>query len=246
MLNHSKYPETTLFMLMSIDGKISTGATDTYDVDADFPKITGLKEGLQGYYDLESETDFWCLISGKTMTKIGANSGKLHMVNVTGLHRAVYGVTDLTVKGVKLLVEQSDYVHFFVKDPSGLKKVHDGCRGKDLKHWTVHLLDGKFSNILGVSMNYKDPLSVLAILKTLGCDHLTVQTGGTINGAFVQAHALDHINVVMAPCLIGGADTPTLIDGVNPNKGLEHVNTFKLVKAKPMTGSYLQLCYDVL
>ena len=38
-------PITTLFMLMSLDGKISPGASDALDVDKDFPKIDGLKEG---------------------------------------------------------------------------------------------------------------------------------------------------------------------------------------------------------
>ena len=38
-------PVTTLFMLMSVDGKISTGASDSLDVDKDFPKIAGVKEG---------------------------------------------------------------------------------------------------------------------------------------------------------------------------------------------------------
>lgn len=37
---------TTLFMLMSVDGKISTGSSDEMDVDKDFPNITGVKEGL--------------------------------------------------------------------------------------------------------------------------------------------------------------------------------------------------------
>ena len=36
-------PVTTLFMLMSVDGKISLGASDDLDVDKDFPKIAGLK-----------------------------------------------------------------------------------------------------------------------------------------------------------------------------------------------------------
>lgn len=39
-------PVTTLFMLMSVDGKISTGSNDELDVDTDFPTIDGLKEGL--------------------------------------------------------------------------------------------------------------------------------------------------------------------------------------------------------
>lgn len=45
-------PITTLFMLMSVDGKISTGATDDLDVDKDFPKIAGVSEGLHQYLSL--------------------------------------------------------------------------------------------------------------------------------------------------------------------------------------------------
>lgn len=36
-------PITTLFMLTSVDGKISPGATDALDVDKDFPNIAGLR-----------------------------------------------------------------------------------------------------------------------------------------------------------------------------------------------------------
>ena len=52
-------PITTLFMLMSVDGKISTGATDDLDVDRDFPKIVGVQEGLHQYYEIEQTTDLW-------------------------------------------------------------------------------------------------------------------------------------------------------------------------------------------
>ena len=46
-------PVTTLFMLMSVDGKISTGASDDLDVDKDFPRIAGVSEGLHQYYEIE-------------------------------------------------------------------------------------------------------------------------------------------------------------------------------------------------
>ena len=36
-------PITTLFMLMSVDGKISPGATDDLDFDKDLPHIPGGK-----------------------------------------------------------------------------------------------------------------------------------------------------------------------------------------------------------
>ena len=54
-------PITTLFMLMSVDGKISTGANDSLDVDQDYPEIEGLKEGLHQYYEIEQTTDLWSL-----------------------------------------------------------------------------------------------------------------------------------------------------------------------------------------
>lgn len=66
-------PITTLFMLMSVDGKISPGATDELDFDKDFPHIDGIKEGLQQYYDIEQTTDLWSLNSGRVQAKMGVN-----------------------------------------------------------------------------------------------------------------------------------------------------------------------------
>ena len=43
-------PITTLFLLQSVDGKITTGASDALDFDRDFPRIPGLREGLHQYY----------------------------------------------------------------------------------------------------------------------------------------------------------------------------------------------------
>ena len=70
-------PITTLFMLMSADGKISTGAADTLDMDADLPHIPGMAEGLQQYYDIEQTTDLWSLCSGRVQAKVGANEKPL-------------------------------------------------------------------------------------------------------------------------------------------------------------------------
>ena len=67
-------PITTLFMLMSVDGKISTGATDEMDYDKDFPNITGLKEGLHQYYEIEQTTDLWSFNTGRVQEKMGVNT----------------------------------------------------------------------------------------------------------------------------------------------------------------------------
>ena len=60
-------------MLMSVDGKISTGDSDSLDVDKDFPQIMGVKEGLNQYYELEKWTDLFSMNTGRVFAKIGIN-----------------------------------------------------------------------------------------------------------------------------------------------------------------------------
>lgn len=52
-------PIATLFMLESLDGKISSGNSDVLDADKDWCEITGVKEGLHQYYEIEQTTDFY-------------------------------------------------------------------------------------------------------------------------------------------------------------------------------------------
>ena len=66
-------PVTTLFMLMSVDGKITTGVSDELDVDKNFPCIKGVKEGLHQYYELEQMTDLWSFNTGRVQKKLGVN-----------------------------------------------------------------------------------------------------------------------------------------------------------------------------
>ena len=70
-------PITTLYMLISVDGKISTGATDEMDVDRDFPLIPGLKEGLHQYYEIEQTTDLWSFNTGRVQAKMGVNTKEM-------------------------------------------------------------------------------------------------------------------------------------------------------------------------
>ncbi|MDR3208870.1 MAG: hypothetical protein LBT45_03410 [Rickettsiales bacterium] len=68
-----KRPFNTLFMLISLDGKISTGLGDKMDFDKDIPLIADACEGLKQYYDYEQTTDLHSMISGKVLAKLGIN-----------------------------------------------------------------------------------------------------------------------------------------------------------------------------
>ena len=70
-------PITTLFMLMSLDGKISTGENDSLDFDSDLPNGSGVKEGLHQYYEIEQSTDLWSFNTGRVQAKTGANQKEI-------------------------------------------------------------------------------------------------------------------------------------------------------------------------
>lgn len=64
---------------------------------------------------------------------------------------------------------------------------------------------------------YQDKLvlkDVLVALKSeYNCSRITIQIRGTLNGLFLREKLIDYVDLVVAPVLIGGKDTPTLIDG---------------------------------
>ena len=66
-------PLTTLFLIESLDGKISTGSGSELDVDKDYPHILGVKEGLFQYYDIEKTTDLVSFNTGLVQAKVGVN-----------------------------------------------------------------------------------------------------------------------------------------------------------------------------
>lgn len=185
---------TTLFMLMSVDGKISTGASDNLDVDKDFPKIKGVKEGLHQYYEIEQTTDLWSLNSGRVQAKIGVNTA--NMPNKTPVSFVLIDNNHLNEHGIRYFCALSKQFVLVTSNEN-----HPAFK---IKEDNLHII---YQNKLSL----KD---VLTKLKTeYGCKRITIQSGGTLNGLFLHEKLIDYIDIVVAPILIGGKDTSTLIDG---------------------------------
>ena len=112
-------PFTTLFLLVSTDGKISTGDRDEMDVDRDFPHVPSVREGLKQYYDPELGTDQFSLNTGGTFAKIGVNQKQeppeqlpVNFVVVDSEpHLSEQGVSYLAHKGRKLKIATSHTAH---------------------------------------------------------------------------------------------------------------------------------------
>lgn len=222
-------PITTLFMLMSVDGKISTGASDALDVDRDFPKLPGVREGLHQYYEIEQTTDLWSLNSGRVQAKLGVNAGE--MPDKTPVSFVLIDNRHLTERGIRYFCALS---RKFVLVTS------------NTAHPAFQVREDNLHIICQDELSLSDALATLK--SEFGCERITIQSGGTLNGLFLREKLLDYIDIVVAPILIGGRDTPTLIDGSSlvSQDELSQLGVLELEKCTVLENSYLRLRYKVI
>lgn len=227
-------PTTTLFMLESLDGKISSGSSDNLDADKDFCRIDGVKEGLHQYYELEQETDIFSLNTGRVMAKIGVNDRKEY-------HNKIDVVTFVIIDNKPHLNENGiDYLCHWVG------KVLLVTTNKN--HITFSLKE-KYDNL---EILYYDTLDLKILLEDLyskyNAERLTIQSGGTLNGMFVRNKLIDFVNIVIAPIIVGGRDVATLVDGdsITDESELYKLMPLKLLECNKLEDSYIQLKYEVI
>ena len=222
-------PITTLFMLMSVDGKISTGESNNLDFDIDLPLIDGVKEGLHQYYEIEQTTDLWSFNSGRVQAKMGINHKS--MPNKTPVSFVLVDNEHLNENGIKYFIALSKEFVLITNNPN-----HPAYK---LKADNLHIL-------------FQEELNLEAALKHLktnfNCERLTIQSGGTLNSLFLKAKLIDYIDIVVAPILVGGKRTPTIIDGESLLKRnqLNELSALKLIDCQILKDSYLRLRYEVI
>ena len=227
-------PITTLFMLESLDGKINSGSSDALDVDRDWKQIDGLKEGLQQYYDIESETDVFSLNTGRVMAKIGINERdgepeKMDAVTFVIIDNAPH----LNERGIDYLCR---WVGRLVLVTTNNEHPAFGMREK-------------YENLDILSYKNLDLGRVLEdVYEKYGAERLTIQSGGNLNGQFLRDDLIDYVNIVVAPVLVGGRDTSTLVDGdsISSPEELDKIRPMKLLECKALDNSYVQLRYEVM
>lgn len=222
-------PITTLFMLMSVDGKISTGATDDLDVDKDFPKIKGVNEGLHQYYEIEQTTDLWSFNSGRVQEKMGVNKKKIP--RKTPVSFVVIDNKHLNENGIRYFCALSKEFVLITTNT---------------RHPAFNVEDENLHIIYQNELSLKDAL--IKLKSEYGCERITIQTGGTLNNLFLREKLFDYVNIIIAPVLIGGKDTSTLIDGKSLTEECElsKLGVVKLQECVVLENSYLRLRYEVI
>ena len=227
--------KTTLFLLQSLDGKISTGDIDERDVDIDFPKINGVKEGLHQYYEIEQQTDLVSFISGRNLAKVGSNTKSLEDVEKTQVSFVVVDSRPhLTAHGIEYMARKSNRLFIVTTN----------------KSHPAYELKARFPII--VILPYENPISFTDLFTTLATtysiERMTLQSGGELNAILLRAGLIDAVLLVVAPCLVGGRATSTLIDGesLRTLEDLSSIRALKLKAVKALDDSYLRLEYEVV
>lgn len=227
-------PDTTLFMIESVDGKISTGDVDELDVDKDFKRIAGVKEGLHQYYEIEKTTDRFSLGSGRVMAKVGVNTWKW---NKKGKDDVNFIMIDnkphLTASGCKYFAKRSPLFILMTTN----------------KNHPAFSLQETFPNIC--ILYYQDvidfPDAFRKLKEDYGIKKMTIQTGGTLNAQLLRLGLIDRVKIVIAPCLIGGDHTQSLIGGesLHTQEDLQKIKALKLTKVEKLKNSYIEVIYSV-
>lgn len=226
----SDLPNVTLFLLMSVDGKISTGATDDRDFDKDLPNVPGVKEGLHQYYELEKKTDLFSFNTGRVMVKVGWNEEKADIDQLPVMFVIVDNKPHLTAPGVSNLCKRTKKL--FIVTTNAEHPAHTSAEA----NLEVISYEGKV-----------DFTDLFRRLKQAGADNLTVQSGGEMNAQLVREGLINNVSIVVAPLLVGGRATPTLVDGPSlaTEADLLFLKPLKLVAADILPNSYLHLRYKV-
>lgn len=228
-----KRPINTLFMLMSLDGKINSGSSDELDVDRDWCKIDGVKEGLHQYYEIEQTTDWYSLNSGRVMAKIGVNDRQEKPKKIDCRFIIIDRKPHLNEKGIEYLCNWVDTLFLVTNNK---------------EHPAYKLID-KFKNL---KILYYDNIDLTKMMEDLKNDYdvekITIQSGGTLNCEFLRENLIDYVNIVIAPLLVGGANTNTLIDGkaILKVEELNKLKALELMECNVLKDSYIQLKYRVL
>ena len=225
-------PITTLFLLQSLDGKISSGRDDKLDADRDWCLIDGVKEGLHQYYEIEANTDFYSLNTGRVMAKIGVNDHKERHPHTNVRFVIIDNKPHLNENGIAYLCDWVDRLLLVTTN----------------KNHPAYTVKNNYDNLDILSYEEFDLAKTLTDLKNdYGVERITIQSGGSLNALFLRNDLIDYVNVVIAPLLVGGSDTPTLIDGksITSVSELSKLKALELLEINKLDDSYIQLIYKV-
>jgi riboflavin biosynthesis pyrimidine reductase len=219
-------PDITLFLSLSVDGRITSHDSDTFDPDPTWKNTPGIRGILQQFYDFASP-GMTVLTTGQFMQKLGVNDRDNPPKKESFSMIVLDPDADLTPKGLKYLSQnvQNLYLICLSSHPIHKSRVAS-CELPIIIPYT-HEID----------LNH----AFAKLFRTHKVKDIFIHSIAPINADLLEAGLIDHLSIVVSPLLVGGHGTPTL-----DNADVFTVRPLKLESVKPFAQNFVSLRYQVI
>lgn len=218
----------TVFMIQSIDGKISFNGTGRLDFDDRIPTLSWSAKGIKHYYEAKFGIDDTTLISGKTLEIVGWNDKVVH-----------------ENKELTLVVIDNNHL-----TGEGLLRLHNSNKRIILvtnRLWYLENMDNLPYDVIYYREDRCSIGNILDILYTkYNIKYVTVQGGGEINASLFKERRVDYIDIIIAPFIVGGRNTPGCVGGESLSEDVdirEVINEYSLISVDSVGDSYVRVRY---
>jgi 2,5-diamino-6-(ribosylamino)-4(3H)-pyrimidinone 5'-phosphate reductase len=216
-------PQTTLFLIHSVDGRVVSHDSDHLDPDKTWkqdPKIAAIS---QPFFEFAKDQNIHTLTYGSILEKLGLNTREGTPVDL-GVNLAVIDDTSsLNLKAVNYLAQNTKKLYFFC--PAS----HPAAATK---------LPTRVSLFPYQKLNLKN---ILKDLKKAKVKTLTLQSYTPLNARWLAENLIDELSVIISPLLVGIDGTPTLI-----GHDLPQVKPLIFTSAQPFGFGFVNLRYKVI
>lgn len=218
-------PETTLFLINSVDGRITSHDSDPLDPDKNWKRDPKIQAITQPFFDF-ARGEIHTVTYGESLARIGINER-------TEIH---------PVKDVRLVVID----HETNLRPSGINYLTHTFHTVYLVSLNNHPALSQAQTIKNLKVipqeNELDFSPILTILyKKYHIKQVSIQSNARFNARWLSAGLVDYLSVIISPLLVGRHGTPNLID-----QDLLTVKPLVLTEMKAFGLNFVNLRYDVV
>ena len=217
-------PQTTLFLVNSVDGRVVSHDSDDLDPDKSWKKDPKIAAISQPFFEFAKTQEVTTLTYGTILEKLGLNTRQGTPIDL-GVNLVVVDEKQaLNLKAVRYLAQNTNQCYFVC--PSTHPAVSAKLSSK------IHLIPYKKLNLKSILRTLKKD----AKIKTL-----TLQSYTPLNAQWLAQSLIDHLSVIVSPLLVGLDGTPSLID-----YDLPRVKPLRFISATPFGLGFVNLRYDVI
>lgn len=215
-------PETTLLLNLSVDGRLTSHDSDTYDPDKTWKHHPQIASILQQFYEF-NQPQMVALTTGVIMKNLGVNQASAPITPSPFSLVVLDPDKDLTPKGIHYLTQNVKRLYYV-----------------SLNHQSI---SPQPKNFLPIYYDQTIDLNHLfqKLYQTHRVNKLFIQSIAPLNASLFDANLIDHLSVIISPLLVGDRGIPPLF------RSPQFITRrLKLIATQKFSQNYINLRYDVV